>query len=206
MARPDRLRLDEERLPWRPAPMPGANRRLELVRLASSGDTFAILGRFPAGFERPVRGGYGVAEEFVVLTGALELEGTVVQRGALCSIPAHHPRAPMRSPAGCTVLAWFGGAPVFHPAEELTPVPSSAVATARVRPFAAGTRLLRTTEADWTIADLARLPAQEPPVDVIDLGLTWWALVGAGVPSGILPGPALVRFPPATRPAAAASP
>lgn len=175
--------------------MPGADRPIDLVRLDSAGDTFAILGRFPAGFARPVPGGYAVAEEFLVLDGALELEGTTVEPGALCFIPAHHPRAPMRSPAGCTVLAWFAGPPVFRPAAELTSSPSAAVAMLTVGPAADGGSLLLTSETDWRIADARRLQDAEPPVDVVDLARTWWARVGAGRGTPVPAGPVLARLP-----------
>lgn len=201
MARPRELALDTAEQPWRAAPMPGANRPLDLVRLESSGGTFAILGRFPAGFERPVAGGYAVAEEFVVLRGALELEGTTVGPATLCYVPAHHRRAPMRSPHGCTVLAWFSGPPRFRPAEELRPDPGVDVATAAVGHALPGSSLLRTSEADWRIADVASLQAQGREVDVIDLAGSWWARVGAAPPSRPLAGPVLARIPLADTPA-----
>lgn len=175
--------------------MPDANRSLDIVRLESASGTFAILGRFPAGFERPVTGGYAVAEEFIVLNGALEIEGAAVEPGTLCFIPAHHPRAPMRSPDGCTVLAWFSGPPEFRRTEELTPTAAVAVATVAVRAQADGATLLRTSEAEWRIADPELLQDQVPPVDVVDLGLTWWARVGAGMSARLPVGPALFRLP-----------
>jgi hypothetical protein len=117
---PTELRLDAEQ-DWRTGPMPGANRDLELVRLASPRDRFSILSRFPARFERLVPGGYLAAEEFLVLDGELELEDRLLSRGALTVVPAGYPRTAMRSPQGCLVLAWFGGFPDFLPHVALPP-------------------------------------------------------------------------------------
>lgn len=176
--------------------MPGANRPLDLVRLESSGDTFAILGRFPAGFERPLTGGYAVAEEFVVVGGALELEGTTVGPGTLCYVPAHHRRAPMRSPDGCTVLAWFAGPPLFRPAEELRPSPGAGVAIVPVGQGVPGTSLLVTSEAEWRIADPVSLRGPQRTVDVVDLAWTRWARLRPGDPPSRLPaGRVLARLP-----------
>jgi len=115
---------------WRPAPMPGANLPLDLVRLASPRDRFTIHGRFPGGFERLVPGGYVAAEEFLVLEGELELADVVYRRGDLTVIPAAYPRAGMRSSEGCRVLAWFGGLPEFLPADRLPPSEGAVVSVA----------------------------------------------------------------------------
>ncbi len=175
--------------------MSGANLPLELVRLESAGDTFAILGRFPAGFERPIPGGYACAEEFLVLDGGLELEGMRLARGALCFIPAHHVRAPMRAPRGCTVLAWFSGPAIFRPAEDLDSAPAADIAMAAVQAAPTGTRLLHTTESDWDIIDAERLAAWTLPVDLVDLALTTWARVGPEAPRDLPPGMLLARVP-----------
>lgn len=174
--------------------MPGANLPIDVVQLEPVGHTFVMLGRFPAGFARPVAGGYAAAEEFLVLTGALELEGTTVESGTLCFIPAHHVRSPMRSPRGCTVLAWFSGLPKFQRAGRLTASPVAAVAMVAVEGAQPDARQLRTTEADWKIADSQVLTAAASPVDAVDLTLTWWARVGPGAHAEMLAGPVLVRM------------
>lgn len=197
VARPQSLRLDMDEQPWRSAPMPGADRPIELVRLASAGDSFAMLGRFPAGFARPVEGGYAATEEFLVLRGALELEGTTASSGTLCFIPAHHVRSPMRSPNGATVLAWFSGPPLFRSAGELSGSPASSVAMVAVRTAQPGTLLLRTTEADWRVLDPQALTAAGQPVDAVDLDFTRWARVGPGAPPCLGDRPLLVRLRPA---------
>src|SRR4051794_13506748 len=119
MSRPTELDLTLPDQPWREVPMPGANLGFELVPLASAGETFAILGRFPAGFDRSAVGGYFSAEEFLVLDGSLEIEGQQYVRGDLTFIPSHFLRTRMLSPQGCTVLAWFGGPAIFRTADEI---------------------------------------------------------------------------------------
>ncbi|MEV0718844.1 hypothetical protein [Asanoa sp. NPDC050611] len=104
---------------WRDVPMPGANAPLALTRLDSRPGTLALHGRFPAGFHRPVAGGYVVAEEFLVLDGTLEIGGAVFRRGDLTYVPPGYVRAGMRSVGGCTVLAWFGGPAEFREAHLL---------------------------------------------------------------------------------------
>ncbi len=178
--------------------MPGANYPLDLVRLQSVGDTLAILGRFRPGFERPVAGGYAVAEEFVVLEGTLELEGGIVDQGTLCFIPAHHVRAPMRSPQGCTVLAWFSGPPQFHNAKDLAEPEIASVAMAQVREAPIEAVLLCTTEAVWRVDHPRRLVSSGLQADVVDLALTYWAHLDSDQPD-LPPGPVLARIPLADR-------
>jgi len=159
----------------RPAPMPGANRQLDLLRLDSPPDRFSILGRFPAGFERTVPGGYAAAEEFLVLDGELELEGRLLRRGDLTVVPAGYPRTEMRTEQGCLVLAWFGGLPDFRPHDELPPcdVP---VTTVRVD---ADGELPASPVASWARGEV---PAGDAPVEVITADLTRWTRSGAPAP------------------------
>lgn len=170
--------------------MPGANLGIDLVRLSSAAGAFTMLGRFPPGFERPGPGGYRAAEEFLVLDGALELEGIVVDRGALCTIPAQWVRTVMRSPRGCTVLAWFSGPPDYRPPGELAARSGQGLRV--VRPFdgASTAPLLRTPEARFEIAD-AVPDSAGGPVDVVDLALSAWVRVEPGEP--VPAGPLLVR-------------
>lgn len=171
MSRVTQLDLTAPEQPWREVPMPGANQGLELVPLASSGETFAILGRFPAGFDRPTPGGYFGAEEFLVLDGHLEIEGRRYSRGDLTYIPANYLRTSMQAPEGCTVLAWFGGAAIFRTAEEL----GDAAVTEGIVSVGVDALLssdfLVTSEASWSVGDLLTGPDD----DGVDLAMsTWW--------------------------------
>ncbi|GAA0715588.1 hypothetical protein Drose_23750 [Dactylosporangium roseum] len=176
---------------WREAPMPGANRGIELVRLDSTGDTFAILGRFPAGFERVRPGGYLAGEEFIVLTGFLDLEGVRRHPGDLTYVPPRFLRTDMRAPEGCTVLAWFGGPAVFRPAEQLDGAVMDGIVTVSVKGAAAGP-LLSTPGADWVVHAPGE-PVTEAEGDSVDVGLTWWHRLAAGAPAGPGDGGRVVR-------------
>ena len=153
--------------PWRPVPMPGANRDLDLVRLASSRDRFAIHGRFPAGFERLVPGGYAAPEELLVLEGQLELEGVTYRRGDLTVVPGWYRRTAMRSPDGCRLLAWFGGLPKFLPADRLEPCRES-IASVRVD---GRDELPASPVATWA---RGATPAGSGMLDVVAADLSRW--------------------------------
>ncbi len=173
--------------------MPGANLGIDLVPLQSSGPTFAILCRFPAGFERPGPGGYQVSEDFLVLDGLLQLEGITIERGTVCSVPAGYVRTMMRTSGGCTVLAWFGGPPDYRSADELSGQPGQGLRAVRVLHDVTARPLLRAAQATWRIVDAAMLTPLERPVDIVDLELRTWYLVGPGGPPPVIAGPLLVR-------------
>lgn len=124
MSRPTILEFSQPEPAWGTAPMPGSNLPLELRRLDSTGDAFVIHGRFPAGFERAESGGYAVAEEVIMLDGELTIESTTYRRGDLISVPANYERTFMASPAGCEIVAWFGGPAIFIPAADLPSIES----------------------------------------------------------------------------------
>lgn len=171
MSRVTELDLTSTEQPWREVPMPGANLGLELVPLASAGETFTILGRFPAGFDRPTPGGYFGAEEFLVLDGYLEIEGQRYVRGDLTYIPASFLRTTMQAPEGCTVLAWFGGAAIFRTADELGDgAVTEGVVSVHVDALLAEDFLV-TAEARWSVGEQAT-PNEG---DGVDLAMTtWW--------------------------------
>lgn len=175
--------------------MDGANLGVDVVPLASVGDTFAILCRFPPGFERAVPGGYLVAEEFLVLSGELELEGVLYSPGCLTVIPACYLRQHMSAQGEVTVLAWFGGPAVFRAPAELG---DSAIAgdIISVQVTADSSReLLRTSEARWTLREFTG--EAEPVVgsDLIDLGLQAWRHVSDENPFRELRGSHVERVP-----------
>ncbi|WP_296601403.1 hypothetical protein [Nocardioides sp.] len=126
-----------------------------------------ILGRFPAGFERSVPGGYLAAEEFVVLDGELELEGELFGRGTLSVVPAGYPRTHMRSPQGALVLAWFGGLPEFLPHDALPPC-AEQIRTVRVD---GGEALPVSPVSVWR---RGAVPPGEGEVEVVSADLSRW--------------------------------
>jgi hypothetical protein len=159
---------------WRELPMPGANAPLALTRLDSRPGTFVLHGRFPPGFTRSVAGGYTVAEEFLVLDGVLEIGEATYRRGDLTFVPAGFVRGPMRSAQGCTVLAWFGGPAVFHPAGSLREAVTSGLVSAPV-----GTAL-DLPDASWVRGSATPTGATG---DAIAADLSrWWRLAGDAPP------------------------
>jgi hypothetical protein len=193
MPRPARLDLRTSRPALRPVPMPGANLPIELVPLRSAGEAFTMLGRFPAGFERPGPGGYLAAEEFLVLDGDLELEDVVVGRGDLCAVPARWERTVMRSPGGCTVLAWFSGPADYRPAAELDGRAGEGMRRVRLLGSTDDGCVLRTAEARWLVTGPAGPPTARP-ADVVDADLATWAHLDVG-DNTLPPGRLLVRVP-----------
>lgn len=96
--------------------MPGSNGPVSLAPLPDPGDHgFRAFVRFPHGWSRPGMGHYPVPEEFIVLEGALALNGHTWRAGGYAWIPAHHARSDTRTPAGCLAFAWFGGLPRWVP-------------------------------------------------------------------------------------------
>ena len=103
-------------LQWTSAPMPGSDRPVQLARLPAASDgAFRAFVRFPAGWHRADAGHYAVAEEFLVLEGALHLNNFTWKAGGYAWIPAHQPRHDLGSRNGCLVFAWFGAAPRWIP-------------------------------------------------------------------------------------------
>jgi hypothetical protein len=160
--------------------MPGANRPLDVVPLASHRDDFVILARFPAGFVRDVPGGYHAAETFLVLGGGLVLDGHAVGRGDLTHVPAGLVRSDMRTDEGCLALAWFSGPADYLPPDVLGAVEGD-IRTVRVD----GTEgvVLRTPEAEWVVGETAS-------GESVDLALTRWSALSVEGESA----PGLVRL------------
>lgn len=171
MARPTSLDLTATEHPWRPVPMHGANRGIEVVPLASHPTEFVILARFPAGFSRDEPGGYHAAETFLVLEGELDLDGRALGRGDLTHVPAETLRVSMGTSRGCTALAWFSGEATFLSPAELGETRREMISVPVIG--ATGT-VLQTPEADWEITSGAS-------AEGVSLDLTRWALDGSAL-------------------------
>ncbi|WP_122816853.1 hypothetical protein [Nocardioides pantholopis] len=191
MPRPQSLDLRAADLSWRTVPMPGANLGLDLVPLASTGETFAILGRFPVGFVRDEPGGYLAAEDFVVLAGHLELEGERYGAGRLTSVPARHLRTRMAAPQGCTVLAWFGGPAVFRDPAEIAPHSDEPIRSWDLAALGED-EVVSTADASWR---RCRTAHWRVGVDGFDLAGTGWSRSPELWPGSGLPGDLVLREP-----------
>ncbi len=174
MARPTGLDLAAEQFAWRQVPMPGANLGLDIVALPSAADRLSIYGRFPVGFVRNTPGGYLCAEEFVVLTGFLEIHGVRYRPGTLAHIPAGFLREGMSAPEGCTVLAWFAGPAIFRTPDELSPT-DAVITTVDVRASEPGL-VLATPESRWTLTAYAAWSEDDEGFDPAGSG---WACSAA---------------------------
>jgi hypothetical protein len=103
-------------LEWKSASMPGSTQPVQLARLPAASDgAFRAFVRFPPGWHRAEAGHYAAAEEFFVLEGALELNGSRWSAGGHAWIPAYRPRRDLGSAPGCLVFAWFSAAPRWIP-------------------------------------------------------------------------------------------
>jgi len=102
----------EQQIPDGSAPV-----RLHRLRLDRASRASVSLVRFPPGWERTVTGSYAVAEEFVLLSGALEMNGTRHRAGDWVFVPADARRQDTRTPDGALALAWFGGVPTWQPGQ-----------------------------------------------------------------------------------------
>lgn len=147
--------------------MPGANSPIQTVRLAATSAPFAILGRFPAGFERLAHGGYTVAEEFVILDGSLRLDGQWLKKRTLVHVGAGRLRQELVSPKGCLVLAWFEGPPEFLPEEQLT-APAGRLHVFDTRDLQGG---VQTDVAQWSAGRVDAWPINADGFD----GVSWAA-------------------------------
>ncbi|MFD1825481.1 hypothetical protein [Mumia zhuanghuii] len=166
MPRPASTSLTRERPSWRPVPMPGANGPIDAVALAGASAPFALRGRFPAGFARTAEGGYAAAEEFVVLSGGLVLDGIEIGAGSLVHVGARRLRRELVAPRACEVLVWFGGAPDFVHAERFDADPDAGLdiwTLAEALP-------VRTPVAQWSAGSVSRWPAGSDGFD-----RRWWS-------------------------------
>lgn len=91
--------------------------RLHRLHLDRASNASVSLVEFPVGWSRAASGSYAVAEEFVLLAGALEMNGQRHEPGDWAFVPAGARRADTRAAAGALALAWFGGVPTWQPGE-----------------------------------------------------------------------------------------
>lgn len=177
MSRPTSLRFDADEPAWRSVPMPASNLPLELRRLDSTGQSFVIHGRFPAGFERNQSGGYAVPEEFIILDGDLTLEGVSFHRGDMVYVPANFRRTLMNSVHGCEVIAWFGGPAIFVHEADFEDSVEDGMKSVALSDTPAG-EVLGLPHAKWVKAS-PEAPEFVGVGDVIDLALSKWRRAAA---------------------------
>lgn len=147
---------------WLDVPIPGSAPPVRLHRLHADEETGASVSlvRFPAGWSRPVTGFYSVAEEFVVIEGAIRV-GRTYRAGDYAYLPPRTIRSASASESGALVLAWFSGAPAWTEGLPETPPPADPVVLLAADPAVGGSTVGGPT--DGPAGGSARQDAPEVP-------------------------------------------
>jgi hypothetical protein len=112
MARPHIVFVQAQRIPWSRGLEGGTRPEVErktLSRDDADGSTTCIV-RYPAGWVRDSAEFVTTHEEFLVLDGALEINGRVYEKHTYGFLPAGYPRDRARSTRGAVLLTMFYGA------------------------------------------------------------------------------------------------
>lgn len=116
MARPHIMFIQAQDLPWQPGLYaPGRDDvAMKLLSRDEAGTAGTCIVRYPAGWQR---GQHWVTahEEFLVLAGAIEINGRRYERHSYGFLPAGYPRAAAACPAGAVLLTMFYDRPETHP-------------------------------------------------------------------------------------------
>jgi hypothetical protein len=113
MARPHILFVQAQDLPWRSGLYSGARTEVssKILSIDEAGTDATTIVRYPAGWSRPHPEHLTVHEEFLVLDGALEINGRVYTAQNYGFFPAGFVRTSAAAPNGATVLTMFYDAP-----------------------------------------------------------------------------------------------
>jgi len=117
MARPHILFVQAQMIPWRKGLAGGARDDVDsklLSRDDADGSLTCIL-RYPAGWARPAPESLQAHEEFLVLDGAIEINGRLYERHTYGFLPAGFPRERAVSARGAVLLTMFYAEPRFAP-------------------------------------------------------------------------------------------
>lgn len=113
MARPHICFVQAQMIPWQSG-LEGIRADVESKTLSSDdadGSSTSVV-RYPAGWTNRDPGRLATHEEFLVLEGAIEINGRSYERHAYAFLPAGYLRESMRSPKGAVLLTMFYGAPI----------------------------------------------------------------------------------------------
>lgn len=123
MARPHTMFIQAPDLPWRPGLYSGARPEVEskLLSIDEAGTDATTVVRYPAGWSRPNPEHLTAHEEFLVLDGALEINGIRYEAQHFGFLPAGYVRERAASPEGATVLTMFYDAPQVVAGAPATP-------------------------------------------------------------------------------------
>lgn len=123
MARPHIEFIHEQVLPWSDGLYGGGRPEVSVRTLSLDEETGAssLVIRYPPGWRRAEPEHILADEEFVVLRGALEVNGVVYDELAYGFFPAGHLRRTAASPEGALVVTFFEGEPQAVPGEPTSP-------------------------------------------------------------------------------------
>lgn len=160
---------------WRTQSIPGATTPVRLWRLRLDRATSATVSvvQFPAGWRRPGVGSYSVAEEFVLLSGGLDMNGRHFAAGDWVFVPPGAERTETFSARGAIAVAWFGGVPDWRP-DEFDPGAELDVLEAAQRPPVGVLRPPAAPHGGTDVAADQIMPSRQPR-DILDAGdWSWW--------------------------------
>lgn len=146
---------------------------------------FRAFVRFPPGWRRAVAGSYSVAEEILILEGALAMNGATWREGAHLWAPAGATRESTGADEGCLAFAWFGGPPRWRRgtgAGAVVGLSSGLEARPAAESFGAEARLLRAgpPHESWLLADDWVGEAAGAATEWLRLSDRSWGVAAAG--------------------------
>lgn len=163
---------------------------LEVHPLRQDDTTSVLFVRFLAGWARRAPVSCAAAEEFVVLDGVLELNGSLLGPGSVAHVPADAVRAITISAGGCSAVAWFLGPPRWDDADPV----SDAVPPLAWHPWDdPGSRDWSTPVASWSRLLGHDSTAGRDPTDLVDLDERAWMPLPADAGLRDRPGQRLLR-------------
>ena len=123
MTRPHTLFVMAQDMPWLDGLYSGARPevRCKVLSIDDAGTDATTIVGYPAGWRAAGPEHLTCLEEFLVLEGALEIDGTVYGPHNYGCFPAGYVRAAAAAPDGATVLTMFHGAPQVIAGEPATP-------------------------------------------------------------------------------------
>jgi len=122
MTRPHICFVQAQMIPWRAGMYGGARNDVESKQLShdTEDDSSTQILRYPAGWTRAQPEHLVAHEEFLVLDGAIEINGRTYGRHAYAFLPAGYLRESARSPHGAVLLTMWYGAPRAQPGRSST--------------------------------------------------------------------------------------
>ena len=113
MARPHIMFVQAQMIPWSRGLHGNARADVDCKTLSrdDTDDSASCIVRYPAGWQRSISERLDCHEEFLVLDGALEINGRLYEKHTYAFLPAGYLRERASSRHGCVLLDLFYGAP-----------------------------------------------------------------------------------------------